>query len=216
MRAALRKIIRAAHRRPVFTGFAGSLAVLLLAMAGIGAMTITQYPYGISTPYVYTYDQTNMWAGIHYAAMPSLSANDTFAMTGTAQTLTYKTLTSPVIASLYQDAGKTKLITFPAASITVPGTVIQGCGTAAACNATNVSSTAKIIFGRAPLVSTAVASPVTITGMPAFTSSSSYVCTATDVTSASPLQVTYNSSSSITITGPASVSDTVAYQCVGN
>lgn len=40
------------------------------------------------------------------------------SLTGT-ETLTNKTLTTPIIASLYQDAGKTKLITFPAVSDTV-------------------------------------------------------------------------------------------------
>ncbi|RPJ79816.1 MAG: hypothetical protein EHM20_00055 [Alphaproteobacteria bacterium] len=40
-------------------------------------------------------------------------AADTFCMIDTAQTLTLKTLTTPIIASLYQDAGKTKLMTIP-------------------------------------------------------------------------------------------------------
>jgi len=41
-------------------------------------------------------------------------------LTGT-QTLTNKTLTTPIIASLYQDAGKTKTVTMPAASDTLVG-----------------------------------------------------------------------------------------------
>ena len=40
-------------------------------------------------------------------------AADTFCMIDTAQTLTLKTLTTPVVASFYQDAGKTKLMTVP-------------------------------------------------------------------------------------------------------
>lgn len=39
----------------------------------------------------------------------------------TAQTLTNKTLTTPIIASLYQDAGATKLLTLPAATDTLVG-----------------------------------------------------------------------------------------------
>ncbi len=42
-----------------------------------------------------------------------VDAADTFAMVDTAQTLTLKTLTTPVVASMYQDAGKTKLLTVP-------------------------------------------------------------------------------------------------------
>lgn len=39
----------------------------------------------------------------------------------TAQSLTNKTLTTPVVASLYQDAGKTLLVTMPAATDTLVG-----------------------------------------------------------------------------------------------
>jgi len=42
-----------------------------------------------------------------------VDAADTFVVADTAQTLTNKTLTTPVVASLYQDAGKTKLMTVP-------------------------------------------------------------------------------------------------------
>jgi len=40
-------------------------------------------------------------------------ASDSFVMLGLAQTLLLKTLTNPVIAAMYQDAGKTKLMTLP-------------------------------------------------------------------------------------------------------
>jgi len=40
-------------------------------------------------------------------------ASDTTVLKALAQTLTNKTLTTPVIASIYQDAGKTKLMTLP-------------------------------------------------------------------------------------------------------
>ncbi len=38
---------------------------------------------------------------------------DTMALVDLAQTLTNKTLTTPIVASMYQDAGKTKLLTVP-------------------------------------------------------------------------------------------------------
>jgi hypothetical protein len=41
------------------------------------------------------------------------SLQDNYVDTSTAQTLALKTLTTPVIASMYQDAGKTKLLTVP-------------------------------------------------------------------------------------------------------
>jgi hypothetical protein len=46
-------------------------------------------------------------------ALPLLSANDEFTFLAHTQTLTNKTLTTPIIASFYQDAGKTKLMTTP-------------------------------------------------------------------------------------------------------
>jgi hypothetical protein len=56
-------------------------------------------------------DQTNAAATV---TIPDIGdAADTFVMKDTEQTLTLKTLTTPIIASLYQDAGKTKLMTVP-------------------------------------------------------------------------------------------------------
>lgn len=56
-------------------------------------------------------DQTNASATV---TIPDIGdAADTFCMLDTAQTMTNKTLTTPVVASLYQDAGKTKLMTVP-------------------------------------------------------------------------------------------------------
>lgn len=61
-----------------------------------------------------------MWAQSVYDALSQLVAVATGLLDTTkvvdlttAQTLTTKTLTTPVIASLYQDAGKTKLMTVP-------------------------------------------------------------------------------------------------------
>jgi hypothetical protein len=48
------------------------------------------------------------------ATIPNIGdAADTFVMADTEQTLTLKTLTAPIIATIYQDAGKTKLMTLP-------------------------------------------------------------------------------------------------------
>lgn len=55
-------------------------------------------------------DQTDSGAT---ATIPDMGTSDTFVMLALAQTLANKTLTTPVIASMYQDAGKTKLMTLP-------------------------------------------------------------------------------------------------------
>jgi hypothetical protein len=202
------------RKRPFASGVAAALVLVLFGMAA--AMTVTQFPYGISTNQVYTWSTSNAWVGSYYMQLPTLTGNDTFAGIGTAQTFTNKTLTTPVIASLYQDAGKTKLVTFPAQSITVPGTVINNCATTSTCSATNISSTSKVVMGSVALLS-ASPSAVTVTGMPAFTSSSSFVCTATDATAALAVKVVNATSASITLTSSGnSNTDTVNYICVGN
>ena len=53
--------------------------------------------------------------------IPNLSANDTMALLAEAQVLTNKTLTTPVVVSLHQDAGGAHVITFPAATDTLVG-----------------------------------------------------------------------------------------------
>ena len=53
--------------------------------------------------------------------IPNLSANDTMALLAEAQVLTNKTLTTPVIVSLHQDAGGANVITLPAATDTLVG-----------------------------------------------------------------------------------------------
>ena len=112
-----------------------------------------------------------------------------------------------------------RVVTLPDASITIPGTVVNNCGTANACSATNVSATSKVVVGVSAALNGASPSIATITGMPAFTSSSTYVCTA-NVNSASAsthvLAINYVSSSSVTFTGANGATDTVSYLCIGN
>jgi hypothetical protein len=82
-------------------------------------------------------DQTNAKA---VATIPNIGdAADTFVMNDTAATLTNKTLTTPIVASFYQDAGKTKLMTTPnTASDTL-------CAIAATQTLTNKTLTAPVI-----------------------------------------------------------------------
>ena len=131
------------------------------------------------------------------------------ATTGTATTF-----------ALAQTAART--ITFPNASITVPGTRSLNDGTTSTAANTLISSTTIIHSGSAPLVSTGSASPVTVaTFSPAFTSSTSYVCTASPVggtaaIAAGGIAVSQSSGTTVVFTGPASVSTVINYICVGN
>lgn len=111
--------------------------------------------------------------------------------------------------------------TFPAASITVPGVALYDCGTANACSPAIKSSTARVFSGISSALNAASPAIATITGIsPAFTSTSSYHCTAT-LSGASAagatgaLEITNVSSSSFTITAGNGVNIPAEYICVG-
>lgn len=87
------------------------LIIALLGTAWAAPLGVSQRPKGISTPQIY--DFSNGTPGDYYLDIPTLSANDTFCGLTTSQTLTNKIITTPVIASFYQDAAKTKLMTTP-------------------------------------------------------------------------------------------------------
>lgn len=106
-------------------------------------------------------------------------------------------------------------IAWPDASGTPSLTSHYFCGGVATCSSSLITG-GLVVYGHAALVSGSP-STVTITGFsPAFTSTSTYECTANDQTAPNALQVSKVSGTSITITGPASVTDTVSYSCQGN
>lgn len=106
-------------------------------------------------------------------------------------------------------------ITWPDAAGTPSLTSHYYCGGVAVCSPSLITGGFSF-SGHASLVSGSP-STVTITGFsPAFTSTSTYECMASDQTAPNALQVTKVSGSSITITGPATVTDTVSYSCQGN
>lgn len=96
-------------------------------------------------------------------------------------------------------------------------TSAQFCGTTSTCSATSITSTLKIVSGSAPLVS-GTPSTVTITGIsPAFTSTATFNCVASDnTTQANSVLVTKVSGSSVTFTGIATNTDTISYICAGS
>lgn len=108
--------------------------------------------------------------------------------------------------------------TTPVANLTLSNHAkVQACGTTSTCSAT-AQTTAQIVQGSTALVSGSP-SAVTITGIsPAFTSTATYNCTATEITNPANnlLSVTKVSGSSITITGPNTLTDVVGFICVGN
>jgi hypothetical protein len=94
--------------------------------------------------------------------------------------------------------------------------IVTSCGTTATCAATNISATAKVVRGAVALTS-GTPSTAVVTAIPAFTSTTSYSCAATNqTTQANSVKVANTSTTSITITGPNTVTDTIGYICVGN
>lgn len=93
-------------------------------------------------------------------------------------------------------------------------TYVQDCGSTTTCSA--AQNTVKIVRGTVAL-SSGTPSTATVTGFsPAFSGTNTYNCTVTnETTQANPLKYSRASSSSITITGPNTVTDTVSYICIG-
>jgi len=88
---------------PAVTGLTGSLSSPVITTPQINDTSSDhQYIFGVSE-----------LAADRTVTLPLLAGNDEFVFKNFTQTLTLKTLTTPIIASLYQDAGKTKLMTVP-------------------------------------------------------------------------------------------------------
>ena len=116
----------------------------------------------------------------------------------------------------------TRIITLPDAAITVSGAKTYNGGTTSTYTATSLGPNVIIHSGSAPLVSTGTASPVTVASFsPAFTSATSYVCTASPVggtagIAAGGIAITQSSATQVVFTGPASVSTVINFICIGN
>ncbi len=127
--------------------------------------------------------------------------------------------TASTVLTLAEAITSSRTVTFPDASITVPGTVATDCGTSAgACSTALKSSILKIVTGEAAATS-ASPSTVAITGMPAFTSTTSFQCFAQNTTTAanvfSVLAAGYVSTSAVTFTGPNTLTDGIRWMCIG-
>lgn len=109
-----------------------------------------------------------------------------------------------------------RTITIPDASITLAGDTVTFCGTTTTCSATNISTSAKVVSGQVAL-SSGTPSTAVVISIPAYTSTTSYACSATNMTTAAnSIKVVNTSTTSITLTGPNTVTDNVSYLCSGS
>lgn len=136
--------------------------------------------------------------------------------TSTVNGASTQTVPKNYIGFLYSDNTNYLMPVVPTLPVIQKLPTVQACGTTSSCAATSQSN-AQIVYGSAALVSGAP-STVTITGIsPAFTSSSSYICTvaAQSGATAALLSVANVSGSSFTITGPATSTTVINYHCIG-
>jgi hypothetical protein len=141
---------------------------------------------------------------------------------GTAGTVTLANATSGTIAiTPTTGALGTRTVTIPAADFTVSGLRTFECGTTSTC-ANTAASTGNWAFIGSVALGSASPSVVTVSGFsPAFTSTATYTCTAvpegaTAAIAAAGVAVTKTSASSVTFTGPNTVTTVIDYRCEGH
>lgn len=158
-----------------------------------------------------TFTGTNTFAGINATSLgattPGTIAATTVAASG-AITSTLATGSAPLVVAS----------TTPVATMVVSAhPQVQFCGTTSSCSHT-AQTAGQIVYGSAALVS-GTPSTVTITGIsPAFTSNTSYKCFVDNQTNQLDMLTSvtsYASGSSFVITGPNTLSDVIAFVCVG-
>lgn len=113
------------------------------------------------------------------------------------------------------NAGSSPCIVFPPISGNVSLSLDEDCGSTTACAKTAL--TPGITVHGTVALSSGTPSTAVLTALP-FTSTSSYVCTATEATNAANnlLKVVNTSATSATITGPNTITDTINYICHGS
>lgn len=172
-------------------------------------------------------DAKNDCAAPTYTACNIIYSNSTGTVSTTTAIATASASGNVILAYVTTAAGAVTSIVygwqngaaFSAGSSTGAGSAaaIANCGTLVACANTAVP-TAKIVYGTAALTS-ASPSTATLTGLP-FTSSSSYVCTASPVGATAAIAAAGAafgnvSGASTVITGPNTVTTVIDYICIG-
>ena len=96
---------------------------------------------------------------------------------------------------------------------TATTTQMYTCGTTTTCTPVQLTSP-RTVWGTVALT----AGSATVSGMTAWSSTTSFVCSGTDQTGATPtaVKIVNTSATSITVSVTGSVTDTVSYTCVGN
>ena len=158
----------------------------------------------------FTVNNSLTLAGTDGTTMTFPGTSDTVVTLGAAQTLTSKTFTAPVIATI----SNTGTETLPSTTGGLPVVIYCGATSGATANCANTATgaTAKVYAGVATLSSNA--SVITIS--PGFTATGDYSCTGNDVTTrANPVQVVPTSATTFTITNTTGASDVVNWTCVG-
>lgn len=144
---------------------------------------------------------------------PSTSA--TIARTDAANTFTgVQTLSSAPVLSTSTLTSGAGTITFPTASITVPGTIFTECGASNSCASPSTqSSVMKVAHG---IVAFSAATTASVTGItPAFTATTSYTCSIYNPSHNYTWNFTTQTTTGFTLTAGTSNSDSWSWTCVG-
>lgn len=195
-------------------GIIGALLVLLLCSAPTQAQDFTRQNIGTTTyltpnfqlrenaaafnpPLIFDIGTASNTFNI-FQAVPPTNAN--------TYTIAVKAPAAAVVTTL-PDPGANANVMLAVSAVS--------CGTTTTCAATATPGL-KIAFGTVPLTS-ATPSTAVVTAIPAFTSTSSFTCVATEQTAQAnnTLKVVNTSTTSITITGAATNTDTIGYFCWG-
>lgn len=209
--------VQAGNGTPVGT-FSGRIGSLFMRADGTATTALYLKEAGTGNT---GWQQFAMQDDVQTLTNKNLSDSTTFVVNAGTPSKRFGFNASGITATFTQtfaaSATANRIATFPDASITVSGLAAYSCGTTTTCANTVVPAPHQI-WGQVAL-SSGTPSTATVIGIsPAYTSTTSYQCTATDMTTATNnlLKITNSSTSSFTITGPATVTDLISYICVGN
>lgn len=166
-------------------------------------------------------DSQTSCAAPAYSACNIVWANSsgTVSVTATSAGLATATASGSTILAYVETAasGAITSIVYPqqasTASWPIAGTLNSYCGTTSTCANTFTGGSVRMVFGHAPLAANGV---LVVSGIsPAFTSATSYACTASLAAGTSIVTVTQGTST-VTFTYPGAATHEVYYQCIGS
>ena len=148
-------------------------------------------------PLIFDIGTSTTTKNIFQVVPPTVANTNTFAVTAPAAAIT----------TTFPDPGANANVMLSVSAVS--------CGTTTTCAATATPGL-KIAFGSVALTS-ATPSTAVVTAIPAFTGTTTFTCVATEQTTQAnnTLKVVNTSTTSITITGAATNTDTIGYFCWG-